>query len=72
MNFLNSTSIHPRAAWFECIYQMLQSAKLREVLTPQKSQLITTSFQFIDDADPLVAPHIWGCVLLLQGNYDDW
>lgn len=51
---------------------MLQSAKLREVLTPQKSQLITTSFQFIDDADPLVAPHIWGCVLLLQANYDDW
>ncbi|KAL7734397.1 hypothetical protein ACLKA6_010729 [Drosophila palustris] len=61
-----------KAAWFECIYHMLQCSKLLEVLTPQKSQLITTSFQFIDDADPLVAPHVWGCVLLLQSNYNDW
>ncbi|TDG45249.1 hypothetical protein AWZ03_008311 [Drosophila navojoa] len=61
-----------KAAWFDCIYHVLQCAKLLEVLTPQKSQLITTSFQLIDDADPLVAPHVWGCVLLLQSNYADW
>lgn len=69
---LNTTFLTCRAAWFECVYHMLQCSKLLEVLTPQKSQLITTSFQFIDDADPLVAPHVWGCVLLLQSNYDDW
>ncbi|XP_030078799.1 E3 ubiquitin-protein ligase listerin isoform X2 [Drosophila hydei] len=61
-----------KAAWFDCIYHILQCANLLEVLTPQKSQLITTSFQLIDDADPLVAPHVWGCVLLLQSNYADW
>ncbi|EDV97987.1 E3 ubiquitin-protein ligase listerin [Drosophila grimshawi] len=61
-----------KAAWFECIYHLLQCPTLLEVLTPHKSQLITASFQFIDDADPLVAPHVWGCVLLLQSNYEDW
>ncbi|EDW69877.1 E3 ubiquitin-protein ligase listerin [Drosophila virilis] len=61
-----------KAAWFDCIYHVLQCPNLLEVLIPQKSQLITTSFQFIDDADPLVAPHVWGCVLLLQNNYEDW
>ncbi|XP_017127246.1 E3 ubiquitin-protein ligase listerin [Drosophila elegans] len=61
-----------KAAWFECIYHVLQSVALLEVISPQKSQLTTLCFQFIDDADPVVAPHIWGCVLLLQSNYEDW
>ncbi|KAH8303692.1 hypothetical protein KR018_011703 [Drosophila ironensis] len=61
-----------KAAWFECIYHVLQSVALLEVISSQKTQLITICFQFIDDSDPVVAPHIWGCVLLLQNNYDDW
>ncbi|XP_017135075.1 E3 ubiquitin-protein ligase listerin [Drosophila miranda] len=61
-----------KAAWFECIYHVLQSVALLDVITPQKTQVITLSFQFIDEADPVVAPHIWGCVLLLQSNYEDW
>ncbi|XP_017072343.1 E3 ubiquitin-protein ligase listerin [Drosophila eugracilis] len=61
-----------KAAWFECIYHVLQSVPLLEVIATQKSQLTTLCFQFIDDADPVVAPHIWGCVLLLQSNYEDW
>lgn len=64
--------IPSRAAWFECIYHILQSVPLLEVILPQKSQLTTLCFQFIDDSDPVVAPQIWGCVLLLQNNYDDW
>ncbi|ALC44763.1 l-3-76BDr [Drosophila busckii] len=71
-SFAKSKQPPIKAAWFECVYHMLQCAKLVEVLTPQKNQLITLSFQFIDDTDPLVAPHVWGCVLLLQSNYDDW
>ncbi|XP_034103440.1 E3 ubiquitin-protein ligase listerin isoform X1 [Drosophila albomicans] len=70
--FAKSKQTAIKAAWFECIYHILQSVKLEPVVTPQKAQLITTSFQFIDDADPLVAPHVWGCVLLLQSNYEDW
>nr|NP_730427.1 listerin E3 ubiquitin protein ligase 1 [Drosophila melanogaster]Q9VW09.2 RecName: Full=E3 ubiquitin-protein ligase listerin; AltName: Full=Listerin E3 ubiquitin protein ligase 1; AltName: Full=RING-type E3 ubiquitin transferase listerin [Drosophila melanogaster]AAF49146.2 listerin E3 ubiquitin protein ligase 1 [Drosophila melanogaster] len=61
-----------KAAWFECIYHILQSVALLDVITPQKTQLTNLCFQFIDDADPVVAPHIWGCVLLLQSNYVDW
>ncbi|KAH8259572.1 hypothetical protein KR026_006780 [Drosophila bipectinata] len=61
-----------KAAWFECIYHILQSVPLLDVILPQKSQLTTLCFQFIDDSDPVVAPQIWGCVLLLQNNYDDW
>ncbi|XP_016959436.2 E3 ubiquitin-protein ligase listerin [Drosophila biarmipes] len=61
-----------KSAWFECIYHILQTVALLEVITPQKAQLTTLCFQFIDDADPVVAPHIWGCVLLLQSNYEDW
>ncbi|KAH8258638.1 hypothetical protein KR038_003248 [Drosophila bunnanda] len=61
-----------KAAWFECIYHVLASVALLDVISPQKAQLITLCFQFIDDADPVVAPHIWGCILLLQNNYEDW
>ncbi|XP_030373651.1 E3 ubiquitin-protein ligase listerin [Scaptodrosophila lebanonensis] len=61
-----------KAAWFECVYHIILSPDLVEIVIPKKSQLITTTFQYIDDADPLVAPHVWGCVLLLQSNFDDW
>ncbi|EDW76782.1 uncharacterized protein Dwil_GK19431 [Drosophila willistoni] len=60
-----------RASWFECVYHILQ-IPLLDIVTSHKTQLISLSFQFIDEADPLVAPHIWGCVLLLQTNYNDW
>ncbi|KAL9902258.1 E3 ubiquitin-protein ligase listerin [Glossina fuscipes fuscipes] len=59
-----------KAAWFEFMYNMVMYHA--DAVSPQKNQLIMLSFQNIDESDPLVAPHIWGCVLLLQTNYKDW
>lgn len=61
-----------RAAWFEFIYYLLQSPQLLEIVEPHKSQVISVSFQNIDESDPLVAPHVWGCILLIQTNFKDW
>lgn len=63
---------HSRAAWFEFMYHLLQSPKQEDIFAAQKSQMITIAFQNIDESDPLVAPHIWGCILLIQTNYKDW
>ncbi|XP_075159606.1 E3 ubiquitin-protein ligase listerin [Haematobia irritans] len=67
-NKLNSI----KAAWFEFIYHLLQSPHLLEIVEQHKSQVIAVSFQNIDESDPLVAPHVWGCILLIQTNFKDW
>ncbi|XP_046806997.1 E3 ubiquitin-protein ligase listerin [Lucilia cuprina] len=67
-NKLNSI----KAAWFELMYHLLQSPKQQEIFAKQKTQMTTIAFQNIDESDPLVAPHVWGCILLLQTNYKDW
>uniref|UniRef100_A0A1B0GD60 E3 ubiquitin-protein ligase listerin n=1 Tax=Glossina morsitans morsitans TaxID=37546 RepID=A0A1B0GD60_GLOMM len=59
-----------KAAWFELMYNMVMYHA--DAVSPQKNQLIMLSFQNIGESDPLVAPHIWGCILLLQTNYKDW
>uniref|UniRef100_A0A1A9X109 E3 ubiquitin-protein ligase listerin n=1 Tax=Glossina brevipalpis TaxID=37001 RepID=A0A1A9X109_9MUSC len=53
-----------RAAWFELMYNMLMYHL--DVVSPQKNQLIMLSFQNIGESEALVAPHIWGCILLHQ------
>lgn len=54
------------------MYHLLQNPQFEDIFQKQKSQMITIAFQNIDESDPLVAPHIWGCILLLQTNYKDW
>ena len=54
------------------MYHLLQNPNHQVIFATQKPQLITIAFQNIDDSDPLVAPHIWGCILLIQTNYNDW
>ncbi|XP_011292059.2 E3 ubiquitin-protein ligase listerin [Musca domestica] len=61
-----------KAAWFEFIYHLLQSPQLLEIVEQHKTQVTTVAFQNIDESDPLVAPHVWGCILLIQANFQDW
>ncbi|KAM7355402.1 E3 ubiquitin-protein ligase listerin [Cochliomyia hominivorax] len=61
-----------KASWFEFMYHLLQHPKQQDIFATQKSQMITISFQNIDESDPLVAPHIWGCILQIQQSYPDW
>ncbi|XP_073835872.1 E3 ubiquitin-protein ligase listerin-like isoform X2 [Musca autumnalis] len=61
-----------KAAWFEFIYHLLQSPQLLEIVAQHKTQVTTVAFQNIDESDPLVAPHVWGCILLIQANFKDW
>ena len=61
-----------RAAWFELMYQILQNSKLKEVVDQHQTQLSGLSFQNIDESDPLVAHHVWACILMIQSLYPDW
>uniref|UniRef100_A0A1I8NVG8 E3 ubiquitin-protein ligase listerin n=1 Tax=Stomoxys calcitrans TaxID=35570 RepID=A0A1I8NVG8_STOCA len=61
-----------KAAWFEFIYYLMQSPQLMDIVEQHKSQVTAIAFQNIDESDPLVAPHVWGCILLTQTNFKDW
>lgn len=70
MNFELLFFFSRRSAWFELLYNVLQFHP--QLTNDIKGQLIPMCFQNLDDSDPLIVPHVWGCILLLQNTYDDW
>lgn len=61
-----------RASWFELFYHLLQTNDLASIMNDFKTQLILVCFQNLDESEPLIAPHVWGCILLVQSTYNDW
>ncbi|XP_053685339.1 E3 ubiquitin-protein ligase listerin [Sabethes cyaneus] len=59
-----------RAAWFEVISSLLQHGLF---LVEQHHQQITTIvFQFMDETDPTVVPHVWSSIVLAQTTIPEW
>ena len=59
-----------RAAWFEVIAALLQFATF---LTGKYEQQMTTCvFQFMDETEPTVIPHIWSSIILIPMKIDNW
>ncbi|XP_055909691.1 E3 ubiquitin-protein ligase listerin [Eupeodes corollae] len=69
-SFAKHKTAHIKSAWFELLYNVLQFHP--QLTNDIKGQLIPMCFQNLDDSDPLIVPHVWGCILLLQNTYDDW
>ncbi|XP_055844487.1 E3 ubiquitin-protein ligase listerin [Episyrphus balteatus] len=69
-SFAKHRTAHIKSAWFELLYNVLQYHP--QLTNDIKGQLIPMCFQNLDDSDPLIVSHVWGCILLLQNTYDDW
>ncbi|XP_055690814.1 LOW QUALITY PROTEIN: E3 ubiquitin-protein ligase listerin [Lutzomyia longipalpis] len=69
-SFHKHKSPNIRSAWYEAVAAVVQ--KINGLLEKQTPQLVNAVFQNIDESDPIVLPHLWTAVLLVQVNIPTW
>uniref|UniRef100_A0A1B0GPL3 E3 ubiquitin-protein ligase listerin n=1 Tax=Phlebotomus papatasi TaxID=29031 RepID=A0A1B0GPL3_PHLPP len=69
-NFHKHKSPNIRSAWYEAISAAVQ--KISELLEKHTAQLVNSVFQNLDESDPIVLPHLWTAILLVQVNIPLW
>jgi E3 ubiquitin-protein ligase listerin len=63
-----------RAGWFKVISAILEFAIVfvGACKPEQQKHFVTHIFQYLDETEPTVIPHIWASVILIQQNIVDW
>ncbi|GAB0100225.1 E3 ubiquitin-protein ligase listerin [Sergentomyia squamirostris] len=69
-NFHKHKSPNIRSAWFEAVSMVVQ--KIPHLLEKHTAQVVNAAFQNLDENDPIVLPHLWQAVLLIQVNLPTW
>ncbi|XP_059612638.1 E3 ubiquitin-protein ligase listerin [Phlebotomus argentipes] len=69
-SFHKHQSPNVRSAWFEALSAIVQN--LFELLEKHTAQLVNAVFQNLDESDPIVLPHLWTAILLVQVNITAW
>uniref|UniRef100_A0A6B2EBW1 E3 ubiquitin-protein ligase listerin n=1 Tax=Phlebotomus kandelakii TaxID=1109342 RepID=A0A6B2EBW1_9DIPT len=59
-----------RSAWYEAISAVVQ--KIPGQVEKLTAQLVNSVFQNLDEMDPIVLPHLWSAILLVQVNIPSW
>lgn len=69
-SFHKHKSPNIRSAWYEAISAAVQ--KISGLLEKHTAQLVNSVFQNLDESDPIVLPHLWTAILLVQVNIPLW